>query len=308
SDLLLDTSGTLRKIFDFSPTMEFTIEVNPCTVTPERLALWKEVGINRLSIGVQSLKDQVLQNLNRQQSANQVFYAIEQASGMFENISVDLIIGLPDVSASDWKALLNTMVALPLMHMSVYFLTIHEDTALYYKVKKQQVTLPCDDTIIDLYHWSIEFLAQHGFVQYEVSNFARPGYQSRHNKVYWERKPYKAFGLGACSFDGSARLQNEKNLTAYLNAIEQEQSVTTYYEQLTHKQIYIERVMLGIRQSQGVLVGELLDDLSADDQIKVKEQIASLIDHGFITQQHDHIKLTPLGLSVENTIALRLML
>ena len=115
------------------------------------------------------------------------------------------------------------VVTWPITHISLYCLMVHEHTPLYYNVERGEIKLPDDELIADLYCWSIEFLAMHGFMQYEVSNFARQGYESQHNTVYWDRKPYKGFGLGACSFDGSRRFMNEQNLMHYITDVNREE-------------------------------------------------------------------------------------
>lgn len=150
--LLLDMFGTLRTIFDVQSSAEVTIEVNPGTVrSVEQLEHWKKLGINRLSIGVQSLKDPVLKKLNRLQSASDVYALLAKTQHIFDNVSVDLILGLPDVSEAEWKELLQTVVTWPIKHLSIYFLTVHEDTPLYFKVKTQAIVLPPDDALVDLY-------------------------------------------------------------------------------------------------------------------------------------------------------------
>ncbi len=305
---LLDMFGTLRTIFDIQSSTEITIEVNPGTVRGnEHLELWKQVGINRLSIGVQSLKDQVLKKLNRHQSAADVFALLNKTRDLFDNVSVDLILGLPDVSQEDWKDLLTTVVTWPIKHLSMYFLTVHEDTPLYFKVKTEAIILPPDESLIDLYYWSIDFLATHGFKQYEISNFARDGMISRHNSMYWERKPYAAFGLGACSYDGSVRFQNEKNLTKYMAGAAQGQTVA-FAEQLTRKQIHMEKIMLGIRRAQGVAMHDIMEDLTDDERNTIQEHIAQLEQKKLVRQADGRLVLTPPGLAVENAIASRLSL
>lgn len=236
-DMLLDMFGKLNKSFIFDKQTEVTIEVNPGTVTYNKLLVWKQTGINRLSIGVQSLNTKVLHGLNRLQTNEDVFDLIDKASGLFNNISVDLIIGLPGVSEIEWKEFLAKVVTWPITHISIYFLTVHENTQLYFGVKKKKVVLPADEQVVDLYYWSVEFLSKNGFEQYEISNFAKKGFESRHNKAYWNRVPYKAFGLGACSFDGKMRFQNEKNLMTYINNLNNNKSVITFAEDLNSEQM-----------------------------------------------------------------------
>lgn len=307
NDLLLDMFDTLYKGFTIDKKAEISIEVNPGTVKQEQLAVWKSVGINRLSIGVQSLKDSVLRSLNRHQSAQDVEWLLKQAASSFDNMSVDLILGLPEVSSDEWKELLKRVVTWPVTHVSVYFLTVHENTPLYFKVQRNQVMLPPDDTIIELYHWTVDWLAQHGILQYELSNFARPGYESRHNTVYWERLPYKGIGLGACSFDGTKRLQNEKNLMKYITEIEHKyQSPIISSENLTSEQVHLEKLMLGLRRSKGVARTELLAGIRQEKWEACGKKIDILIENGFLRERENQLVLTPKGLILENEIVVQL--
>src|SRR5204863_2631309 len=170
--------------------------------------------------GVQSLNDNALQKLNRLQKASDVYALLDKAPHYFDNISVDVILGLPGISITEWKSLLANIVTWNIAHISMYVLEVHDSTPLFFNVAAKKVVLPCDDDVVDLYYWSREFLSNYGFNQYEISSFARDGRESRHNSMYWERKPYRGFGLGACSFDGISRLQNEKNLMKYLESVE----------------------------------------------------------------------------------------
>lgn len=307
-NLLLDTFGTLKRVFDFNGSSEITIEVNPGTVREEQLLLWKEVGINRLSIGVQGLKDSVLNNLNRKQSKEDVFWVLNAAKEIFENISVDLILGLPGVTHEEWKDLLRTVVKWPIAHVSIYFLTVHEETPLYFRVKKNEINLVSDDAMVELYQWSVNFLEEHQLYQYEISNFSKVGYQSRHNTVYWERKPYKGFGLGACSFDGSSRFQNQKNLMKYMSDSENKNDLTIFSETLTPNQIYLERIMLGLRRSQGLSISELVSGLTMEQRKAFFDTVQLLEEHNFLQKKQDRIILTAAGLAVQNDIAARLSL
>lgn len=305
-ELLLDTSDTLEDVFVFNSETEITIEVNPGTVRIEQLAVWKKAGINRLSIGVQSLKDSVLNNLNRKQSNADVFWVLENANQVFDNISVDLILGLPGVSEEEWKDLIMQAAKWPIKHISVYFLTVHEETPLYFRVKKNEFNLHTDDHMIDLYEWTVAYLADHGFEQYEISNFAKEGKRSRHNSIYWERKPYKGFGLGACSFDGNSRFQNQKNLMKYMYAINNEQDFLQFRETLTPAQVHLEKVMLGLRKSEGIAVEMIIENVSGEQKESLLKTVQYLQESKFIHKRDDRIILTPAGLGVQNDIAARL--
>lgn len=306
--LLLDTWVTLREVCIFEPNAEVTIEVNPGTVRTQQLYLWKDLGINRLSIGVQSLKDDVLKALNRHQKLTDVTTLLETASTIFDNLSVDVILGLPGVSADDWRLLIDTLGTWPISHISLYFLTVHEDTPLFYKVQTKKMVLPDDDTLIDLYYWSRDQLIAFGFEHYEISSFARPGKKSRHNSTYWERKPYKGIGLGACSFDGRTRFANEKNLGTYMQSIARGENVATFFEELTPEAVRLERLMLKLRSMEGVDFAMLYEGRTAEQQARIQDQIALLVTQGSIQIQNEMVMLTPVGLTIENEIAVRLTL
>jgi len=306
--LLIDMFGILRKYFIFDENTEITLEVNPGTVRPEQLPLWKKLGINRMSIGVQSLNDSVLQKLNRLQKATDVYTLLDNAPHFFDNISVDIILGLPGVSTIEWENLLAKIVTWRITHLSMYVLEVHDTTPLFFNVASKKVTLPCDDDVVNAYYWSREFLINNGFEQYEVSSFARAGKESRHNTTYWERKPYRGFGLGACSFDGNSRLQNEKNLMKYLEDIEQNKYKPLSTETITKDQEYIEKIMLGLRRTKGVYWEEISSNLNNKQQQKIKLTINMLQEQKLIVENDGRLQLSPAGLIVENEIITRLSL
>lgn len=306
AELLLDTFATLREQFEFDEMTEITIEVNPGTVTTELLLAWKRAGINRLSIGVQSLKDIVLKSLNRHQTQSDVYAVLQEASSYFENLSVDFIIGLPGVLDDEWKEMIRKAVNWPIKHISIYFLTVHEDTPLYFKVTNKRVQLPPDDALVDLYDWTVDTLRAYGFERYELSNFAKEGYQSRHNAAYWDRKAYRGFGLGACSFNGTVRFQNSKNLGQYIEKLSDGQSVIEMSEQLCEQQIMLEKLMLGLRQAKGVLVDLYLEKLSDKQRDCFFTNVELLVQSGLVIYQDGVIRLTPKGYALENEVTLRL--
>lgn len=305
-NLLLDMADTLKSVFIFDDFSEVSIEVNPGTVRDEQLPLWKEAGINRLSIGVQSLKDSVLKKLNRHQSAADVYALLEKAQNYFENISVDLILGLPGVNEDDWKSLIQQVVTWPIKHVSIYFLMVHENTPLYFNIKRKRVALPPDESLVDLYHWSRDMLQMHGFEQYEISNFAKPGYESRHNSAYWNHKAYIGLGLGACSFDGARRYQNTKNLMNYTNGLSNGDDVVDFEETLTLDQQWLETVMLGLRQIKGLNIESSITVLPAKRQEKIRKKIGELEQRKFVMRKGDMLALTPSGLALENEVILAL--
>ena len=306
SHLLLDTFGILKEWYGFTLNAECTIEVNPGTVDMHKLQAWKEAGINRLSVGVQSLNDEVLKGLNRHQKAADVMRLFETGFELFPNISVDLIIGLPGVSEENWKADLQELMRWPLKHISLYFLTVHEETPLYYGVKQKKIALLPDDSMVDRYNWSVAELARHGFVQYEVSNFAQPGYASAHNKAYWLRQPYKGFGLGAASFDGTSRLQNDKRLLEYMASVENNTQKPVLFETLTPEEVWLETLMLGLRQKEGIEVTALCKDLSSHQRERFLSRIESCVQNELLVYMNDRVVLTSKGLALATEITVQL--
>jgi len=306
--LLLDTFGILGEFFFFDDETEVTLEVNPGTVKPGQLELWQQLGINRMSIGVQSLNDEVLKKLNRLQKASDVYFLLDKAPTYFDNISVDVIIGLPGVTVAEWKQLLAEIVRWKITHVSMYVLEVHDTTPLYFNVVSKKVTLPCDDEVVDLYYWSRDFLAQHGFRQYEISSFARDSYESRHNSMYWDRRPYRGFGLGACSFDGVRRVQNEKNLMKYLESMEQGRYTPIFVETITPEQVYAEKIMLGLRKMSGVMWCDISRDLTEDQRRVIRRKLDNLIEKKLIIEKEGLLQLALAGLIVENEIITQLSL
>ena len=305
-ELLLDTFDTLKHTFDMRSISEITIEANPGTVRPEQIGVWQQAGITRISVGVQSLNDAVLQNLNRRQSAAQVRQLIQQLAGNFSSVSVDIIIGLPGVSDQEWQELIYELISWPIQHVSMYFLSVHEGTPLYFRVARNQIVLPPDDGTVDLYYWSVATLASGGFEQYETSSFARPGWASQHNQVYWDRKPFKGVGIGAWSFDGAARIQNEKNIQTYMQAQEEGRDVICSAELVTEEAARLETLMLGLRRNKGVLISDIIEGLSEERQQLFFSRVEALEEKKLLQKEGQKIKLTPMSLALENEVSAHL--
>ncbi len=305
--LLLDTFDTLRDIFDFEQISEITLEVNPGSVTAQQLAVWKKAGITRLSTGVQSLNDKVLAGLSRYQKAQEVREFLGLAQEIFENISVDLIIGLPGVSDQEWRETIAEVVTWPIKHISMYFLSIHENTPLYTRLTRNELTLPAEDPIVDLYYWTVEMFEKHGLMQYEISSFARPGFQSQHNQVYWDRKPYKGFGVGACSFDGTVRYQNMKNIERYIQSCAQGADINVSSERLTTREIHLEKVMLGLRRMQGLDINDVMIDMSQVEKGRFLIKVEEFVAQSLLTRAGSRVYLAKNKFSVENEVAVKLL-
>jgi len=301
--LLLDTFAILNNEFIWSQNPEITLEVNPGTVTEEHLKVWKNIGINRVSIGVQSFNEKALTDVNRHQKVADVKKLLDTIFSYITNVSVDIILGLPGVSAPDWKSMLAVLVAYPITHISMYILEVHDTTQLFYKLKTGVLQLPNEEETIDLFYWTRDFLANNGFFSYEISNFARRDMISKHNSCYWDRKPFIGFGLGAWSFDGERRFQNEKNLMMYCKKALSHSNVIIEEERVLESQKKIEMIMLGLRRVNGVSYSLVVSGDEAE-QKKRKVCVEALIQEGLMIRTgDDRLVLTPRGLIVENRIA-----
>lgn len=309
-EMFEQTMGQLGSLFDMTHLDEATLEVNPGNVGEKELASWKKHGITRLSIGVQILDDEVLFKLNRRQKTVDVKELLSLAPAYFDHLSADLILGLPGVSELTWWESLEYLVSQPIDHISIYFLMIHENTPLYHRVKNKTLFIPDDSLIVPLYEKTIAYLADKGFVQYETSNFARSGGESLHNQSYWDRKPYKGFGLGASSFDGIHRTTNVKNFLKYMSCYDKDivsgslDLENAYYliEELTDDQVFLEHLMLGLRQKKGMDLHRVVYSLKRDKKEQFLRKVSFLKECGLMYESQDRLYLTMRGMILENQV------
>ena len=307
--LLKELFTTLHSSFDCSELIEVTIECNPADITEEKLELWHALGINRLSMGVQILDDKILDVLNRKQGVRDVEKAMACTPKYFSNISIDLILGLPGVTQETWFTTLATVLQWPISHLSVYFLTVYEKTPLYFSVKQNDLRLIPDNEMVETYLETVQRLTLHGFEHYELSNFCRPGYGSIHNKAYWDRKPYRGFGLHAASFDGMCRGTNQANLSNYITTMATTTTGCCYdqTEILTPQQVQIEVLMLSLRQKDGIDLQRMLYLTEDANRENILNTITQLTQAGLITVSGDNVRLTPRGMVLENEVVLKLI-
>ena len=309
-DMLEELFVLLRETFDLRTCHEISLEVNPGGQTPAHFETWQRVGITRLSVGVQVLDTEVLKRLNRHQSNEEVAEFFANAPAYFNNLSADMIIGLPGVDQARWEESMRTVLTWPLEHFSLYFLTVHEQTPLYYGVRDGRIALPKEETILQQYAWTIKTLEAAGFAQYEISNFARPGSESRHNQGYWNMVPYQGFGLGAASFDGNFRFSNLKNLGKYREVYRcgaaGNEPAYSFFEELSKGQRLLETLMLGLRQRRGIPFPSFSTD--TDDQVRdqVMRTYETLCCEGLVEEYEGQLRLTQAGILLENTVILRL--
>ena len=250
---LADLLGAIGERFELAPDAEVTTEANPETVTPEYLERLRLVGFTRISLGLQSVVPHVLRVLEREHSPQRGLDAASWArQAGFEHVSLDLIYGTPGESLDDWRASLDAVVQTPVDHVSAYSLIVEEGTRLGMQVRRGEVAMPDDDDLADKYEAASEVLVSLGFANYEVSNWARPGGQCRHNLAYWKGWDWWGIGPGAHSHIGGVRFWNRKHPGSYASALAQGVSPALAREVLSAEDRRVERVMLELRLAQGL--------------------------------------------------------
>ena len=244
---------TLRAHYDLSAREECTLEANPEDLTPEYLARLQALGFfNRISIGVQSLQDDELRLIGRRHTTAQAVGAVHDAvSAGFDNVSIDLIYGIPSQSDASWRDTLRQVAALPVTHLSAYALTVEPGTILEKQIGQGRVPAVDDDQAVGHYKTLLAWAAEQGFRQYEISNFAREGYRSRHNSRYWDRTPYLGVGAAAHSFDGEYRRWNVADVQQYCSLLETGHEPHDE-EQLTLRDAHNEYLMTALRTVEGI--------------------------------------------------------
>ncbi len=286
--------------FEISSVAEITMEMNPATVTPDTLAAYRELGVNRASFGVQTFNDRDLKLLARGHDANDArnTFAMLRDVG-FDNISFDLIAGLPGQTLDDWQSNLDEAVAMQPEHLSLYLLEIHEGTPLAEQLRTYRRPMPDEDVAAEMYELMIDRLTEAGYEQYEISNFAEPGFESRHNTKYWRLDPVFGFGVSAHSFDGTQRYANERDPAKYVSMIENGGSSEVMRETIDTASEFI---FLGLRLNEGVDLGEFQTrfDVSLTDQYG--NEIGELTTDGLIEQSDQKLRLTRKGMLFSNEV------
>ena len=292
---------TVEKHYALSQEAEVTMEANP-----DSLRDWRDVralrraGVNRISLGVQSTDDAELKTIGRVHTFAQVREAVDAVRrGGVKNLSLDLIYGLPDQTMERWQATLAQAADLGPEHLSCYGLKVEEGTPLWRM--RESLVLPDDDLQADMYLWAVDFLARRGYEQYEISNFARPGFASRHNLKYWTLQEYAGFGPGAHSDFGGVRYAFVRDLAAYCAGVESGGSILSESERISDRERHREYLMLGLRTAAGISrrAFESRCRTSFDPIEGVLEKLAA---PGYARKEGDRWRLTPVGFLVSNQI------
>lgn len=295
-DLLI---GTLRRELSFLPDTEITLEVNPEDVRPEGLSAYRAMGVNRISMGIQSLDDRVLRFLGRRHSAVRALGALQDIlNAGFQSVSVDLIYGVPGQDSAGWMETLSCVLEHGPQHISCYELTVSPGTLLSERIASGEAFMPDEDDLRAMFLATSRRLEAGGFTHYEVSNFARPGHESRHNRKYWRRAPYLGLGPGAHSFKHPLRWWNPPSLDLYAEQLSLNTRPSDCREVLTPEQDVLERLWLGFRTLDGVDSNDLAGAVHAD-------QIARDLERsGLVTRNGPRLVPTTQGFLVSDRLPL----
>ncbi|MEC7782289.1 MAG: radical SAM family heme chaperone HemW [Bacteroidota bacterium] len=293
---------TIDDHFEVVETPEITLEANPDDLTEDKLKILAASRINRLSIGVQSFFEEDLKLMNRAHNANEALRCLQLAKQYFDNISIDLIYGMPDMSDARWQENLDQALALDIPHISSYALTVEPNTALQKFIEKG-VVKPVDDAVAQK-HFEILLvhMEQAGFENYEFSNFGKPGYFSQNNTAYWTGKPYLGIGPSAHSFDGNTRSWNINNNPKYIKAIAAD-TLPIERETLSTTDKYNEYVMTGLRTIWGVSLEKIEKDFGLKFRTYVLQQAQKHIEEHLLFLDDDRIVVTKKGKFLSDGLA-----
>ena len=295
---------------------EVTLEADPETIDLQKAAAWLAAGFNRISMGVQSFHDNELRAAGRMHRRADIFRALEALrGGGFENVSMDLIAGLPHQTRESWELSLNELLAIRPEHVSIYLLEIDEGSRLGRESlaggrRYGAATIPSDDDQAEFYESACERLAAAGYEHYEISNWALPAKRSRHNLKYWRREPYLGFGAGAHSFDGATRWANVHDSARYVKMITIGGSTREQVEPVTPEQALDEEIFLGLRQLEGIDLDVIAARSNGEFSrrgTKLREGIRRLEVEGFVETAGSRVRLAPSRLTVSNEVFVALL-
>ncbi len=295
---LLDT---IRACFSVRPDAEISSEANPGSSDAAKFARMREAGFNRLSIGVQAFDDRLLTALDRSHTAGEADHAFATARAAgFQNVSLDLMFGLPSQTLPLWRASLERAIALDPDHLSLYALTLEPGTRFERLYAGGKLSLPDEDDELAMYEEAITTLADAGLHHYEVSNFARPGFRSRHNQVYWRNEEYLGVGPGAVSYLGGRRWKREKLPQRYIDAVAEGRDLAVDSEQVGSGVSLAETMMLGLRLREGLEFARVRARHGVDPRAHFAAEIAALQARGLLEQGSERLVLTHQGLLLAN--------
>jgi oxygen-independent coproporphyrinogen-3 oxidase len=300
--------STIKKNYQISSNAEVTLEANPDDINAQTINNWKSAGINRLSIGIQSFVERDLKWMNRAHNAEQALRSIDLArQAGFNNFSIDLIFGTPGLSDEEWEKNIQTVIDLQVPHISSYALTVEPKTALQKMIELKKKENINDEAQARQFMILVQMLKDAGYEHYEISNFAKPGFRSRHNSSYWQGEKYIGIGPSAHSFDGEARSWNVANNHAYTKSID-ENKIPSELEVLTPSQKLNEYVMTSLRTAEGMDLDLIASKFSNQETLRIEQLLEQKVEKENFIRRGNKIILTGKGKLFADRIAVELFL
>jgi oxygen-independent coproporphyrinogen-3 oxidase len=294
---------SIHKHLPMSENVEFTFEANPGDLTMGKLKILREAGVNRISLGVQTFNEELLKKIGRVHRAEDVFQSVDNAKKVgFKNISIDLIFSLPTQTIDDFKESLIEAFSLDIQHYSAYSLIIEPKTVFYNLLQKGKLPTPGEDTEAAMYELLMEEMDKHGFEQYEISNFAKPGFESKHNLTYWNNDYYYGFGAGAHSYVNGWRRSNTGPLNKYIGQIQKGELPIFHEHQVTRVEQMEEEMFLGLRKTDGVSIARFIEKFGKDPLLLFKNEMVELINKKWLEVNQERIYLTKAGRLLGNEV------
>jgi oxygen-independent coproporphyrinogen-3 oxidase len=295
--------STCRRLADIAREAEITLEANPGTLTRDKVRAYRSMGVNRISMGAQTFDDGELEAIGRVHTAGQVHETVEllRSEGI-ANLNLDLMVGLPGQTPRRWTANLEHMKRLEPSHISIYMLDLDSHSPLYHRIAKGELQVPDEDQVADWYLEAIEYFERHGYIQYEISNLARPGFESRHNLKYWLRKPVLGFGVASHSYDGARRYAAKSNLNSYLESIESEGRAIDWEKAVDPDEALGETIFLGLRLREGLDWNALRDVYGTDRLTRYEGVLSEMSEHGLLRRRDSVVQLTSKGMLLSNEV------
>jgi oxygen-independent coproporphyrinogen III oxidase len=292
-----------REAFDVTPDAEVTLETNPETSTPARMDGFRAAGVNRISFGVQSFRDSELQRLGRIHSAGRAREAVLEARAAgFDNVSLDLMMWLPQQTPADWRGNVEALIDVRPEHASLYLLELYPNAPLKEEMARAGWSLAPDDDAADMYLWSLARLEEAGYDQYEISNVARSGRVARHNVKYWEDGAWHGFGCGAHSTRGGARWKNVASTEEYVTRIRTGQPVAVERRELTNDAGMEEALFTGLRLTTGIDIEAVGARYGADVWTRYGSSLQPFLDGGLLLREGPRLRLSREGMLLANEI------
>ena len=299
--------GEVYNQFEVIDNPEITLEANPDDLSSAYILAVQNLGVNRLSIGVQSFLDDELKLMNRAHSASQALSSVERAKKVFDNVSIDLLFGNPNTTLDDWKRNLDRALQLEVPHISSYALTLEPKTVLERFVDKGLVSTLDENVVEAQFHHLVDTLTQAGYDHYELSSFGKSGYHSQNNMGYWQGKTYLGIGPSAHGFDGNQRYWNVSNNASYMQQITKGELPQTI-EKLSVVDRFNESIMVGLRASWGVSLQAMENDLGLRYRQHLEDQAKRFVDEGLLHIDNNALKTTPKGAFLADGISADLFL